>query len=111
VAFLQTLTDGFTTRTPTRIKFTGRAWRVFGQRPKGMSSFIPTPASSALASAICDVRACAQSAYPIGPKVGRRIPGGRAERDMEAWGLRRPHARLVFPREQAIGGCPCIDCF
>jgi hypothetical protein len=41
------------------------------------------------------------------------MPGGRAERDIDAWGSRATPMRLAssFPREQPLEVCPCIDCF
>jgi cytochrome c peroxidase len=55
VAFLQTLSDGFTTPYPNRDVFTGSCMSGGTAATQGNSSLIPTPPLPPCASAICDV--------------------------------------------------------
>jgi cytochrome c peroxidase len=56
VAFLQTLTDGFTRPYPNRDVFTGRCMSGGTAATQGNESLIPTPPLPACASAICGVQ-------------------------------------------------------
>ena len=55
VAFLQTLTDGFTTPYPNINTFTGSCMTGGSAATQGNSSLIPTPPLPACASAVCGV--------------------------------------------------------
>ena len=107
VIFLQTLTDGFTTPYPDIDTFTGTCMTGGSAATQGNEFLIPTPDASALRTGDLRRLACARSAaYSLGPNAARRMQGGRAERDMDAWGVARdPHAPgLVFSKGTAIGG-------
>jgi len=55
VAFLQTLTDGFTRPYPNRDTFTGSCMTGGSAKTQGNESLIPTPPLPPCASAVCDV--------------------------------------------------------
>jgi cytochrome c peroxidase len=55
VAFLQTLTDGFTRPYPNRDTFTGACMRGGSAATQGNEALIPTPPLPSCASAVCDV--------------------------------------------------------
>jgi hypothetical protein len=55
VAFLQTLTDGYTTPYPDRDKYTGTCRTGGSAATQGNETLIPTPPLPACASAICEV--------------------------------------------------------
>jgi cytochrome c peroxidase len=55
VAFLQTLTDGYTTPYPDRDKYTGTCMTGGSAATQGNETLIPTPPLPACASAICEV--------------------------------------------------------
>ena len=55
VAFLQTLTDGFTRPYPNRDIYTGRCMMGGSAKTQGNESLIPTPPLPPCASAICGV--------------------------------------------------------
>jgi cytochrome c peroxidase len=55
VAFLQTLTDGYTTPYPDRDKYTGACFNGGSAKTQGNESLIPTPPLPTCASAICGV--------------------------------------------------------
>ena len=64
VAFLQTLSDGYTTPYPDINTFTGQCMAGGTAATQGNSSLIPTPPLPPCASAICDVPPI-PSPYPI----------------------------------------------
>jgi cytochrome c peroxidase len=55
VAFLQTLTDGFTTPYPNRDTYTGACMKGGSAATQGNEFLIPTPPLPPCASAICGV--------------------------------------------------------
>ncbi len=55
VAFLQTLTDGFTRPYPNRDTFTGACMKGGSAATQGSEALIPTPPLPACASAVCNV--------------------------------------------------------
>jgi len=55
VAFLQTLTDGFTRPYPNRDTFTGACMKGGSAASQGNEALIPTPPLPSCASAVCDV--------------------------------------------------------
>jgi cytochrome c peroxidase len=55
VAFLQTLTDGFTRPYPNRDTFTGACMRGGSAATQGNEALIPTPPLPSCSSAVCDV--------------------------------------------------------
>jgi cytochrome c peroxidase len=56
VAFMQTLTDGFTTPYPNRDTFTGKCTTGGNAATQGNESLIPTPPLPACAAAVCGVQ-------------------------------------------------------
>jgi hypothetical protein len=64
VAFLQTLTDGFTTPYPDIDKFTGVCMTGGTAATQGNSTLIPTPTLPPCASAVCGVAPLPNPAIP-----------------------------------------------
>jgi cytochrome c peroxidase len=64
VAFLQTLTDGFTTPYPNRDTFTGTCMTGGSAATQGNDFLIPTPALPPCASAVCGVSPTPSPAIP-----------------------------------------------
>jgi hypothetical protein len=64
VAFLQTLTDGFTRPYPNRDTFTGQCMTGGSAKTQGNEFLIPTPPLPPCASAVCDVSPTPSPAIP-----------------------------------------------
>jgi cytochrome c peroxidase len=64
VAFLQTLTDGYTRPYPNQDVYMGRCMTGGTAATQGNDSLIPTPPLPACASAICDVSPLPTTAIP-----------------------------------------------
>jgi cytochrome c peroxidase len=66
VAFLQTLTDGYTRPYPNRDTYTGTCMKGGSAKTQGNEALIPTPKLPACAAAVCGVQPVPNPAIPYG---------------------------------------------
>ena len=66
VAFLQTLTDGYTRPYPNRDTYTGTCMKGGSAKTQGNDALIPTPKLPACAAAVCGVQPVPNPAIPYG---------------------------------------------
>ena len=66
VAFLQTLTDGYTRPYPNRDTYTGTCMKGGSAKTQGNEALIPTPKLPACAAAVCGVQPVPKPAIPYG---------------------------------------------
>jgi hypothetical protein len=85
VAFLQTLTDGFTRPYPNRDTFTGSCMKGGSAKTQGNEFLIPTPPLPPCASAICASRRFPALSLFRSATAKRRMRRGR-------WGTKNDHA-------------------